>query len=116
MDAERVLILVEGACAEAGSRWAVIGGVAMNAYGYARTTFDLDIAAEEASREVLLQALAGRGFRSLNEVEGFTNLLHSDPALGRLDVMWLDRVTADRVFARTLRLPGVGGVDVSVPA
>lgn len=47
MDAERLLGLVEAAFRQVGARWAVIGGMAMNAYGHARTTLDFDIAAEE---------------------------------------------------------------------
>ncbi len=116
MDAERLLGLVEAACRKVGTRWAVIGGMAMNAYGHARTTLDFDIAAEEGLRKALLSHLAAEGFDILNDVEGFSNLLHADPALGRLDVLWLDGTTADRVFSRLRRLPGPGGRDVPVPA
>jgi hypothetical protein len=116
MDAERLLGLVEAACRNVGTRWAVIGGMAMNAYGHARTTLDFDIAAEEGARKALLSHLAAEGFEILNDVEGFSNLLHADPALGRLDVLWLEGTTADRVFSRLRHLPGPGGRDVPVPA
>lgn len=116
MDAERLLGLVEAACQGVRTRWAVIGGMAMNAYGHARTTLDFDFAAEESVRKALLLRLAAEGFEILNDVEGFSNLLHADPTLGRLDVLWLDGTTADRVFSRLRRLPGPGGRDVPVPA
>jgi hypothetical protein len=116
MDAVRLLGLVEVACRDVGTRWAVIGGMAMNAYGHARTTLDFDIAAEEREREPLLSRLAAEGFERLNDVEGFSNLLHSDPDLGRLDVLWLEGTTADRVFGNVRRLPGPGGHGVLVPA
>ncbi len=116
MDAARLLSLVDEACREAGTRWAVIGGIAMNAYGYARTTADFDIAAEETFRRALLEVLLGKGFEAVHDVEAFTNLLHPEPALGRLDVMWLEGATAERVFARARGLPGPGGVRVPVPA
>lgn len=116
MDAERLLGLVEAACQEVRTRWAVIGGMAMNAYGHARTTMDFDIAAEDSSRNALLSRLAAEGFEILNDVEGFSNLLHADSALGRLDVLWLDGTTANRLFARLRHLPGPGGRDVPVPA
>lgn len=115
MDAERLLGLVEAACQKVRTRWAVVGGMAMNAYGHARTTLDFDIAAEENVRKALLFLLAGEGFEILNDVEGFSNLLHADPALGRLDVLWLEETTADRIFSRLRRLPGPGGRDVPVP-
>jgi hypothetical protein len=116
MDAERLLGLIEVACRDIGTRWAVVGGMAMNAYGHARTTMDFDIAAEEGARKALLSRLAAEGFEVLNNVEGFSNLLHADAALGRLDVLWLDGSTADRVFSRLRHLPGPGGRDVPVPA
>jgi hypothetical protein len=116
MDAEKVLGLVEAACREVGTRWAVIGGMAMNAYGHARTTLDFDIAAEERFRASLVSRLADRGFETLNDVEGFTNLKHPDPELGRFDVMWLEGTTAERVFLRVRNLPGPAGRDVPVPA
>lgn len=116
MDAERLLGLVGEACQEVHTRWAVIGGMAMNAYGHARTTLDFDIAAEEGARKVLLSRLAAEGFEVLNDVQGFTNLRHPDAELGRLDVMWLDGTTAERVFSCVRRLPGPEGRDVPVPA
>ncbi|MBK6405132.1 MAG: hypothetical protein IPN03_22375 [Holophagales bacterium] len=116
MDAERLLQVVKGACDRAGSRWAVIGGIAMNAYGYARATVDFDIVAEEQHRAHLVDALAAEGFRVLNDVEGFTNLLHADTALGRLDVMWLERQTAERILDRARPLRDSGGLAIMVPA
>ena len=116
VDARRVLGLFEAAAARAGTRWAVIGGLAMNAYGYARATLDVDVVAEEGRRGILLAALDGQGFEVVNDVEGFTNLLHPDPALGRLDVMWLEGSTAERVFGRMRESPGSGEVAVKVPA
>jgi hypothetical protein len=116
MDAARLLSLVDEACQEAGTRWAVIGGIAMNAYGYARTTADFDIAAEETFRRAFLAVLLRKGFEAVHDVEAFTNLLHPEPALGRLDVMWLDGTTAERVFARSRGLPGPGTAGVPVPA
>ena len=81
MDAARLLSLVDEACREAGTRWAVIGGIAMNAYGYARATADFDIAAEEEFRRALLAVLLRKGFEAVHDVEAFTNLLHPEPAL-----------------------------------
>jgi hypothetical protein len=116
VDAERLLGLVEAACQEVRTRWAVIGGMAMNAYGHARTTLDFDIAAEEGVRKALLSRLAAEGFEILNDVEGFSNLLHADPALGRLDILWLEGKTAESIFGRARRIPGAAGRVVPVPA
>ena len=116
VDAERLLQVVTSACERAGTRWAVIGGIAMNAYGYARATVDFDVVAEERHRERLVAELVGAGFTVLSDVEGFTNLLHADAALGRLDVMWLEGETADRVLERAHPIREGGGLTVPVPA
>ncbi|HQQ78222.1 MAG TPA: hypothetical protein PLB01_12785 [Thermoanaerobaculia bacterium] len=105
MDLRRVLGVVSSACGAAGARWAVIGGVAMNAYGHARTTFDFDVASEARLREDLLRRLQTEGFRLLNDVPAFSNLFHDDRDLGRLDFLWLDEKTSERVFAESRTLP-----------
>ncbi len=116
MDLRRVFGIVKVACEAAGARWAVIGGVAMNAYGHARNTFDVDIVAESVYRVGILDGCAKSGFRVLHDVPAFSNLLHDDRDLGRLDFMWLDEITGSRIFraARVLSVPD--GPDVLVPA
>lgn len=114
MDLRRVLRVVSEACEAAGARWAVIGGVAMNAYGHARTTFDFDVASEDRRREEILRRLKGAGFRLLNDVPAFSNLLHDDRDLGRLDFLWLDGTTSERVFGESRLLPIEGDVRVPV--
>lgn len=108
MDLRRLLEVVRSACEAAGARWAVIGGVAMNAYGNARTTFDFDVASEDRCREEILRKLQVEGFRLLNDVPAFSNLLHDDRDLGRLDFLWLDEKTSERVFAESRSLPVKG--------
>lgn len=104
------------ACEEAGARWAVIGGVAMNAYGHARTTHDFDVASEDERREEVLRRMRNDGFRVLNDVRAFSNLLHPDPDLGRLDFLWLDAKTAERMFAEA-RMVAFGGLPpLAVPS
>lgn len=116
MDLRRLLEVVRSACGAAGARWAVIGGVAMNAYGHARTTFDFDVASEDRHRGEILRRVEGGGFRLLNDVPAFSNLLHDDRDLGRLDFLWMNDATADVVFrgARVLTVPD--GPEVLVPA
>ena len=117
MDLRRLLEVVRSACGDAGARWAVIGGVAMNAYGHARTTFDFDVASETRFREDILRRLQAEGFRLLNDVPAFSNLLHDDRELGRLDFLWLDQKTGERVFgeARALPLEGIATLPVASP-
>jgi hypothetical protein len=101
VDLERLLGIVDRACVAAGSRWVVVGGVAMNAYGHARATYDFDLAAEARAREGILENLLKTGFRALNDVHAFSNLLHAEREFGRLDLMWLDESTFERVFSES---------------
>jgi hypothetical protein len=114
MDLRRVLGIVSAACEAAGARWAVIGGVAMNAYGHARATYDFDVASEDRRREEILRRLRDEGFRVLNDVPAFSNLLHADLEIGRLDFLWLDEKTGEKVFGESRLLPMEGGPRILV--
>lgn len=114
MDLIRVLGVVDRVLAAAGSRWVVVGGVAMNAYGHARATYDFDVAVEERARKEILEQLAKAGFRAYNDVHAFTNLLHDDRELGRLDLVWLDEKTFEGVFAESRTLEMVAGGEARV--
>lgn len=96
-------------------RWAVAGGVALAAYGHPRTTLDVDIVAERAAQEVLIPAVEALGYKTLYVSDGFSNHRHDDPAWGRLDVIYVNAVTADQLFASTRELPGPGGRRIPVP-
>jgi hypothetical protein len=114
MDLRRVLGIVKSVCEAEGARWAVIGGVAMNAYGHARATYDFDVASEDGRREEILRRLRDEGFRVLNDVPAFSNLLHADRELGRVDFLWLDRETGEKVFGESRALPMEDGARIPV--
>jgi hypothetical protein len=115
MDAEKVLGLVAGHLDRIGAPWALAGGFALNALGFARLTKDVDLLVDETAREPLLSALLEEGFTVLYTSEGYSNLLHADPALGRLDLIWLDGETSRKVFAGCREVPGPGSRPIRVP-
>ena len=115
MDAERLLRLVAGHLEKTGAPWALVGGFALNALGFARLTKDVDLVVDESAREALLRALVEDGFRLLYTSEGYSNLLHADPALGRLDLIWLEGETSRKVFTGCREVPGPGSRPVRVP-
>jgi hypothetical protein len=116
MDAARLLDLLRPHLEACGARWMLAGGFALAAYGSARATADLDLIVDEAAKGALLPRLRAEGFATLFDSEGFTNLLHADPALGRLDLIWVEGETSRRLFAASTERPLPGGPSVPVPA
>ena len=115
MDAARLLRLLAGHLSGPDVPWAVAGGFALNALGYARFTRDLDVLVDEAGRVPLLEGLVDDGFEVLFASEGFANLLHTDAALGRLDLLFVEGETSRRIFGGCRQVPGPGSVPVLVP-
>ncbi|MEO6325916.1 MAG: nucleotidyl transferase AbiEii/AbiGii toxin family protein [Thermoanaerobaculia bacterium] len=99
-----------------GARWALAGGFALVAWGSTRTTLDLDLVLGEEARVAVLRRLEGEGFETLFDSEGFTNLQHPDPALGRLDLIWVEGSTRERLFAAAVERTGPDGAPLLVTA
>lgn len=101
---------------EAGDfRSAVIGGVALAAYGYPRMTLDLDIVTESTAQEAVVAFMESRGFQTLHRSSGYSNHRHADRARGRVDFMYVEGRTSELLFAATRQLPGPGGAPIAVP-
>jgi hypothetical protein len=98
------------------ARFGLAGAVALNAYGLARATTDLDLVVEEKAQPALLRFLASLGYEQLQVSAGFSSHLHPDPAWGRLDFIYLDDHTADVLFARATRARPLGNLEVLVPS
>ncbi len=87
----------------------------MLAYGAPRATFDVDLMARRAVREDLVAFLEARHFVTLRAEGGFSNHQHPDPALGRLDVVYVSGTTAEAVFAGCADRTIAPGVEFPVP-
>lgn len=116
MDVVRLLDLLRPHLEECGAKWMLAGGFALAAWGSTRATADLDLLVDDAARDGLLSRLVAEGFETLFDSEGFTNLLHPDPALARLDLIWVEGETSRRLFAAARERPLPGGLLVLVPA
>lgn len=92
------------------------GGFAMVAWGSTRTTVDLDLAVDESARAGVLSRLSAAGFETVSDCEGFSNLLHPDPDLGRLDILWVEGSTSQRLFQAAVTRSGPDGEPTLVPA
>jgi hypothetical protein len=95
--------------------FAVIGAFALQAYGLTRATQDLDFVAETAAQERLVAYLCACGYETLHRSEGFSNHLHSSPALGRLDFVYVDAPTAAILFGSARERIGPAGLRLLVP-
>ena len=115
MDVTRVLGLVRPFFEQRGEPFAVVGGLALLAYGAPRATFDVDLLAPRRIRDDLVALLEARQYATLSVQAGFSNHQHTEPALGRLDVIYVSGTTADAVFAGCAARSIAPGVEVPVP-
>ncbi|HRC86483.1 MAG TPA: hypothetical protein PK413_12815, partial [Thermoanaerobaculia bacterium] len=67
---------------------------------------DLDLVLEAKIQQRLVAFLESRGYRTLHCSSGYSNHLHDDPLLGRLDFVFVDPETAEKLFAATRWLKG----------
>jgi hypothetical protein len=99
MDVPRVLELVRPFFESLSEPYALVGGLALLAYGAPRATFDVDLLAHRRTQDDLVRFLEARGFTTLGIQPGFSNHQHSEPALGRVDVIYVSGTTAEALFA-----------------
>ena len=98
-----------------GLGFALIGGHALAALGLARTTLDLDLVVEGRGQEALVTYLEAEGYATLHRSEGYSNHLHSNPEMGRIDCVYVGGETAVQLFAGVRHMTGPGGETVPVP-
>src|SRR6476469_4907150 len=97
-------------------RHAVIGGVALIAYGLPRTTLDLDFIVERSVQNDLIIFLESQGYKTLHRSSGYSNHIHPDPLLwGSLDVVYISGETSQELFAACRTMTGPGGLQIRVP-
>jgi hypothetical protein len=115
VDFARELDVLERFLAMGRFRLAVIGGVALTAYGHPRMTLDLDLVTEASAQETLVAFLESQGFVTLHRSSGYSNHRHADRNRGRVDFMYVRGNTADQLFASAKELPGPAGRSILVP-
>jgi hypothetical protein len=99
-----------------GCRYALVGGLAMAAYGLPRTTLDLDLVVDGACQDGLIRSLETAGYETLHRSRGYSNHVHAEAARGSVDFVYVWNETADRLFAGTREVPGPGGRTLPVPS
>ena len=98
----------------AGLEFLLIGGHAVNAYGYQRTTIDLDILARESQRSIWKEMLGLQGYSLIHETPAFAQFDPPTVAEMNLDLMFVDEATFGKLASEKRALP-VGGTFLPVP-
>jgi hypothetical protein len=88
--------------------FAVIGGLAMNAYGSSRLTADVDLIVPHVAQTVIVNELRRLGYETLYLSEGYSNHLHEDPQWGRVDLVYINKHTADLILSTTRSIEVMG--------
>lgn len=115
MNFEHVYKVVSAFLDERKSLYAVIGGVALVAYGLPRTTLDLDLVVEALTQDTLIRFLESQGYETLHRSSGYSNHRHPDPFWGNLDFVYIRSETSERLFAACKTRIGPGGIPIPVP-
>ena len=90
--------------------FAVVGAFGLHAYGLTRATTDLDFVTDSVGQTRLVSFLEGLGYETLYVSPGYSNHLHADADLGRVDVVYVSGETSRTLFAATRPLPIAGRV------
>ncbi|MGI5863517.1 MAG: hypothetical protein ACOX6T_15885 [Myxococcales bacterium] len=116
MNFARVLQQIARFLDERGYRFGLAGAFALHGYGISRATADLDLIVEARAQPELLAFLDSLGYERLHVSEGYSNHLHPLETLGRLDFIYVDEQTAERVFGSAHRVSVFPGLEVPLPS
>ena len=116
LDFSTVLQRVRELLDEAGHRYALIGGLAMAAYGLVRTTLDLDLVVDADAQEDVIAGMETLGYETLHRSAGYSNHVHVDDRMGSVDFVYVETGTASKLFAATRQVDGPSGQPISVPS
>lgn len=116
MNFENVFEVVAGFLEGQKRRYAVIGGVALVAYGLPRTTLDLDFIVESTVQDDLIRFLESRGYETRHRSTGYSNHRHPDyDDWGNLDFVYIGNETSEALFPACRIVTGPGGIRMPVP-
>jgi hypothetical protein len=114
MDFGRSLGLVAEVFERRGRPFALAGAAALAAYGITRATVDIDFVAEASAQDAVIADLEALGYRTLHRSAGYSNHLHPQAELGRLDFIYVDEGTARQIL-ESARVVTIAGRRVRVP-
>ena len=96
-------------------RYALIGGLALAAFGHTRATLDLDLVVDRDCQSEIIDFMESLGFDTLHRSQGYSNHSHADSAMGRVDFVYIQGRTSEELFGGVTLVEGPGGRKVPVP-
>lgn len=94
-----------------GVRYALIGGLAMRAWGSARGTHDVDFVVDSAAQPRVIAFAEAQGFETVHVSSAYSNHQRGSDFL---DFMYVDPSTAEQIFARARERVAVGDLPLNV--
>ena len=116
MDFAAVLSSLQAFLEERRCRYAVVGGIAMAAYGLPRTTLDLDLVVERACQEELVAHMESRGYGTVHRSVGYSNHAHAEGRMGSVDFVYVEGATAEALFGALRQASAPRGGSVPIPS
>lgn len=93
---------------------ALIGGFALQAYGYSRATQDVDFILKQEDQPKIIEFLESLGFETLYRSKGYSNHRHALSGLGQVDFVYIKGETATTIFSGAKRLSILKNVELPV--
>ncbi len=94
-----------------GVRYALIGGLAMRAWGSSRTTEDVDFVVDLSARAQVVAFAEAEGFETLHVSDSYSNHVRGAE---RVDFMYVEPPTADQIFAAANERTFIGDLPLKV--
>jgi hypothetical protein len=113
-EADRVFDVVSRRLPEAGIDCLMIGGHAVNHYGFVRATQDIDFMVAAADEDAIRRIMLAEGFTNISAHETVVFFNRPGSPL-RVDFVKVDRTTMDRLLARAATVDYFEGNRVRVP-
>ena len=95
--------------------FALVGAFALHAYGLSRATADLDFVTQSRVQERVIAFLESQGYETLHASPGYSNHLHADSSMGRVDFVYVGGETSRRLLGGSGTTLRFGDRDLPVP-
>jgi hypothetical protein len=115
LDFAGVFDRLAGLLDQRGHPYAVVGALALHAWGHSRATFDLDLVTTSPAQPELVALLQSLGYETLHVSPGYSSHQHAEADWGGVDVVYVDDQTAGLLFPACPKRLVLGPREAPVP-